>query len=122
VSFSREIDMPALRRASLRWQRRKARGLYWQRVRANVLRPFRRVRSRLADWGWRRIERSEAAMRALEADQIAADAALVVRLKQAARIGSTSAYAQLADLAADRVGQARRDAARAALIRLQEHS
>jgi hypothetical protein len=121
MSFSREIPTLAeCRLAALKWQRRKARRQAMERFRDRLLRPFRRVRSRLSDWGWRRVERSEAKIRASEADKIAADAALVLRLKQAARIGSLVALAQLQDMAADRVGQARRDRALDALTRLRE--
>jgi hypothetical protein len=110
--FSRELDMPAIRRASVRWGKRKARRAYWQRVRARLLRPWRRLRSRLADWGCRRVERSEARIRAAEAAEIAANADRIDRLRQAALIG----------IAADRVGQARRSAALAAITRLREQN
>jgi hypothetical protein len=81
-----------------------------------------RLRSRLADWGCRRVERSEARIRAAEAAEIAANADRIDRLRQAALIGSATAAAALIDIAADRVGQARRSAALAAITRLREQN
>jgi hypothetical protein len=120
VSFS-NLDMPALRRATVRWQKRKARRQAWMRFRARMLRPFHRVHTAVHDRLWRRAERCEAAIRAAEAAEIAAAQAHIERLAQAALIGSPIAYAQLQDVEADRVGQARRDAAASALSRLREH-
>jgi hypothetical protein len=121
VNFGAQLDMQAIRRASVRWQRSKARRMRWQRLGAKVLRPFNRVRMVLHDRLWRRVERSEAALLAAENAEIAAVRAQVERIAAAALIGSAIAHAQLVDIAADRVGQARRNAALEALIRLREH-
>jgi hypothetical protein len=122
VTFGAQVDMPAMRRASVRWGKRKARARAWERAKATLLRPFRRVWLAIHDRLWARVERSEAAISAAEAAEIAANADRIERLRQAALIGSATAAAALIDIAADRVGQARRSAALAAITRLREQN
>ena len=82
---------------------------------------MQRIRSRIRRW-WRDAcvytMRPPRPTRDLEAEAIEKELAWIGRLEIAAGIGSMYAAAQLTDLAVDRVGQARRAAARAALERL----
>jgi hypothetical protein len=122
MNFSAHIDMPALRKAAARYHRRRLRQEARQRLRRGLMRPFARIRTTLTKWGWRRIMRTDETVRAAENREIAANADQIERLTAAAIIGSLAAYAQLAYLAGDRVGRAKRTAAMNAFIRVQERT
>jgi hypothetical protein len=122
MGFSASIDMPALRKAAASYHRRRLRHEARQRLRRRLTKPFTRLRSVLADRLRRQILRTEQAVRAAQDVEIAANAAQVDRLAAAAIIGSLAARAQIKDLADDRVGRARREAAMSAMIRVQERT
>jgi hypothetical protein len=83
-------------------------------------------------WGYRlrrawrglrgRFTRTQRPQRDLEAEEIARIAALVGRLEIAAMIGSVTAAGQLAGMAEDRIGQARRRMAQDAVKRLRSRA